>query len=287
DFLGDPIVLIAAESRTAIAEAKRLVKVEVEVVRPIFTIDQAIVAEQFIGPRRKIESGDVEAALKSARHTLEGTFEVGGQDHFYLESHAAIAYPGEHGVMTVHSSTQHPTEVQSVVAEVIGVPFNHVTVITKRMGGGFGGKETQAAQPAAMAALVASLLRRPARIVYNKDDDMRFTGKRHEFKCWYKVAFDDSGQMTALAIDHFSNGGCSADLSPSVLERAMMHTDNAYFIPNIRITGRVCKTNLPSNTAFRGFGGPQGVAAIENIIESIAVFLGKDSLEIRRRNLYG
>ncbi|HEY7091472.1 MAG TPA: xanthine dehydrogenase molybdopterin binding subunit [Tepidisphaeraceae bacterium] len=287
DFLGDPIVLVAAENRAAIAEVRKLIKVEIEVLRPIFTIDEAIVAEQFIGPRRKIERGDVEAALKSARYALEGTFEVGGQDHFYLESHAAIAYPGEHGVMTVHSSTQHPTEVQSVVADVIGVPFNHVTVITKRMGGGFGGKETQAAQPAAMAALVAKLLRRPARVVYNKDDDMRFTGKRHPFKCSYKVAFDDSGQITALAIDHFSNGGCSADLSPSVLERAMMHTDNAYFIPNIRITGRVCKTNLPSNTAFRGFGGPQGVAAIENIIESIAVFLGKDSFEIRRRNLYG
>ncbi|MGH7179230.1 MAG: molybdopterin cofactor-binding domain-containing protein, partial [Tepidisphaeraceae bacterium] len=287
EFLGDPIVLIAAESRAALSAAKKAVRIEMEPLPPIFSIDDAIAANQFIGPKRTIARGNVKSALASADHVLEGTFEVGGQEHFYLESQAAIAYPSEHGQLTVHSSTQHPSEVQALVAEIAGVPFNHVTVITKRMGGGFGGKETQAAQPAAMAGLVASLTRRPARIVYNKDDDMRFTGKRHPFKCWYKVGFTKSGQITALSIDLYSNGGCSADLSPSVLERAMLHTDNAYFIPNIEINGRVCKTNLPSNTAFRGFGGPQGVANIENIIESISQFLGIDSFQIRKLNCYG
>src|SRR5205823_1702885 len=218
---------------------------------------------------------------------IEGSLSVGGQEHFYLESHVALAYPGEFGQMTVHSSTQHPTETQQLVAEIIGVPFNKVVVICKRMGGAFGGKETQAAQPAAMTAIVAAKTKRPARIVYNKDDDMRFTGKRHPFQSRYKVGFDSAGRITALQLELFSNGGCTADLSPSVLERAMLHSDNAYYLPAVRITGRVCKTNLPSNTAFRGFGGPQGVANVENIIEEIARFLGIDAMEIRRRNCYG
>jgi xanthine dehydrogenase large subunit len=287
DFLGDPVVLIAAENRRALREAKKLVRIDVEPLKAIFSIDDAISAESFLGPRRSIERGDVAKAFEQADHVLEGVFECGGQEHFYLESQAAIACPGEAGLMTINSSTQHPTEVQSTVAEVLGVPFNHVTVICKRMGGGFGGKETQAAQPAAMAALVARLLKRPARFVYFRDDDMAFTGKRHPFNSRWKVGFNRDGSIVALAVDHFSNGGCSTDLSHAVLERAMLHTDNAYFMPNIRITGRVCRTNLPSNTAFRGFGGPQGVACIENIIESIAKRLGRDSLEIRRLNCYG
>jgi xanthine dehydrogenase large subunit len=287
DFLGDPVVLIAAESRAALRQAKTLVRIECEPLKPIFEMDDAIAADSFIGPLRTIQRGDPGAALQAAEEMLEGVFECGGQDHFYLESQAAIAYPGEADTMVVHSSTQHPSEVQAVVAQIIGVPFNHVTVACTRMGGGFGGKETQAAQPAAMAALVAHRLKRPARIIYSKDDDMRCTGKRHPFKSWWKVGFKRDGRIVALEVSHFSNGGCSADLSPSVLERAMLHTDNAYFIPDIRITGRVCRTNLPSNTAFRGFGGPQGVACIENIIESIAKALGIDALEVRRANCYG
>ncbi len=287
DFLGDPVVLIAAESRRAIRQARKLIGIDAEPLMPIFSIDDAVAADSFIGPPRTIARGDADAALASAEHVLEGVFECGGQEHFYLESQAAIAYPGEAGTMTVHSSTQHPSEVQSLVAEVIGVPFNHVTVVCKRMGGAFGGKETQAAQPAAMAALVAHLLKRPARVVYNKDDDMRFTGKRHPFTSRWRVGFARDGTITALVVDHLSNGGCSADLSMAVLERAMLHTDNAYHLPHVRITGRVCRTNLPSNTAFRGFGGPQGVACVENAIESVAQFLGMDSLEVRRRNCYG
>jgi xanthine dehydrogenase large subunit len=174
-----------------------------------------------------------------------------------------------------------------MVAEVLGISFNQVTVICKRMGGGFGGKETQAAQPAMMAALLAVRTRRPVRFLYIKDDDMRFTGKRHPFKIIYRAGFTREGLITALDLELYSNGGCSTDLSMAVLERAMLHSESAYFVPNISIFGRVCRTNLPSNTAFRGFGGPQGVAGIENIVEEIAVALGVDALEIRQANCYG
>lgn len=286
-FLGQPVVLIAATSQQAIYAAKKAIKLSMRALPPLFSIDDAIAAGSFIGGERVIARGDASAALASAKHTLEGSLTVGGQEHFYLESQAAIAYPGEHRTITVHSSTQHPTEVQSLVAEALGVPFNHVTCIAKRMGGAFGGKETQAAQPAMMAAIVAARTGRPARVVYNKDDDMRTTGKRHPFKGFYKVGFDDDGVITALDLKLFSNGGCSTDLSFAVLERSMLHSDNAYFLPNVRITGRVCKTNLPSNTAFRGFGGPQGVVNIENIIEEVALSLGIDALEVRKRNCYG
>lgn len=286
-FLGQPVVLIAATTQPALRAARKAITLKMRSLPPIFSIDDAIAAHSFLSTERIIARGDVANALASATHGLEGSLVVGGQEHFYLESQAAIAYPGEHGAMTVHSSTQHPTEIQSLVAEALGVPFNHVTCIAKRMGGAFGGKETQAAQPVMMAAIVAAKTGRPARVVYNKDDDMRTTGKRHPFKNWYRAGFDDDGRITALELKLFSNGGCSADLSFAVLERAMLHSDNAYYLPNVHITGRVCRTNFPSNTAFRGFGGPQGVVTVENIIEEIALFLGIDSLEVRRRNCYG
>ena len=286
-YIGDPIVLIAADSRAALAAAKKAVKIEIEPLPALFTIDDAIAAGSFIGPERTIARGDVDAAFAAAQDTLSGTFHIGGQEHFYLESQVAIVHSGEDGQVTVHSSTQHTTEVQQVVAEALGVPFHKVVVICKRMGGGFGGKETQAAMPAAYAALVAAKTRRPARFAFSKDDDMRFTGKRHPFQSRWRVAFEPTGKITALRVELFSNGGCSCDLSPSILERAMLHSDNAYWLPNVRITGRVCLTHLPSNTAFRGFGGPQGVASTENAIEAIAHRLGLDALDVRRANLYG
>ena len=215
-YIGDPVVLIAADSREALARAKRLVRLEIDPLPALFTIDDAIAAGSFIGPERTIARGDVDAAFDGAQHTLSGTLHIGGQEHFYLESQVAIAHPGEDGQMTVHSSTQHPTEVQQVVAEALGVRFNHVVVICKRMGGGFGGKETQAAMPAAYAALVAARTRRPARFAFSKDDDMRFTGKRHPFQSRWRVAFDSAGRIDALDVQLFSNGGCSCDLSPSV-----------------------------------------------------------------------
>jgi len=287
DYVGDPIVLIAAETRSAIEAAKKFVLLDVEELAPIFSIDDAIAAESFIGPRRVIERGDAAAALAVAEHRLQGSLVTGGQEHFYFESQTAIAEPGESGRMTVHSSTQHPTEVQEAIAEILGVRFNHVVVISKRMGGAFGGKETQAAAPAAMAALAAVRTRRPCRVALGKDDDMRCTGKRHPFQSRWSVGFDSSGRISALAMDLYSNAGCACDVSPAILERAMLHADNAYFIPNFCVTGRLCKTNLPSNTAFRGFGGPQGVVNIENIIEEIALHLGKDALDVRQLNCYG
>lgn len=285
-YVGEPVVMLVGETRAALAAAKKLVKLDVAPLAPLLSIDAAIAAQSFLGLERKIECGDVNAAFSAAQHVLEGVLEIGGQEHFYFESQAAVAYPEERNGLVVYSSTQHTTEVQSVVAEVCGLPFHRVTCICRRMGGAFGGKETQAAQTAALAALAVRLTGRPARCVLGRDEDMAITGKRHPFKSWYKVGFDDTGRITAFTVDHYSDGGCSTDLSPSVLERAMLHSDNAYYLPNARITGRVCKTNFPSNTAFRGFGGPQGVAVIENVMEEIAQVLGRDALDVRRANLY-
>jgi len=286
-FIGQPIVVIAAESRQAIRAAKEAIVIDIERLEPVFTIDDARRKKQFIGPVRHIRRGDADRAFASARHILEGTWINGGQDHFYLESQAAIAVPGEFDQLTIHSSTQNPSEVQEVIAHLLGLPINKVTVVTKRMGGGFGGKECQATHPAAIAALVALETRRPARIAYNKDDDMRITGGRHPFQNDWKVGFDDDGVISAMRVDFYSDGGAYADLSPAVMGRAMTHAENAYFIPNVEIHGTVCRTNYPPNTAFRGFGGPQGVINIENILEEIAVYLKLDPLDVRTRNCYG
>ncbi|HEY1628386.1 MAG TPA: molybdopterin cofactor-binding domain-containing protein, partial [Tepidisphaeraceae bacterium] len=286
-FLGQPLAIIAAENAQALHRARKAAIVEMNELPPIFSIDDAIAAKQFFGSPRWMARGDVEAGFADADGIIEGVLEIGGQEHFYLESQIAIAIPGEQGQMTIHSSTQHPSEVQMMTAEVLGVPFNHVVCICKRMGGGFGGKETQAAQPAMMAALLAARTRRPVRFVYSKDEDMRYTGKRHPFKAFYKAGYTSDGRITSYDLRLYSNGGCSTDLSFAVLERAMLHADNAYFLPNVRIEGRICRTNLPSNTAFRGFGGPQGIAAIENLIEEIAARLKIDALCVREANCYG
>jgi xanthine dehydrogenase large subunit len=286
-FIGQPIVVVAAETRAAIAAAKRAVRIKFEELEPILTIDQAIAANSFIGETRYIRRGDADAALASAEHVIEGVFHNAGQDHFYLESQAALVQPGELGAMHVLSSTQHPTEVQEVIAHLLGLQMNQVVVTTKRMGGGFGGKEAQATHPAAMAALVAQNTKRPARIVYDKDSDMHVTGKRHPFQNRYRVGFTRGGEIVGMKVDLYSDGGAYADLSPAVMARAMTHAENAYFIPNIEIRGTVCRTNRPPNTAFRGFGGPQGVATMENILEEVAAYLKKDALDVRRANCYG
>jgi xanthine dehydrogenase large subunit len=286
-FRGQPIVVIGAESRAAIDAAKQAIRIDLEELKPILTIDEAIAAGSFIGDTRFIRRGDAEAAIAAADHVLEGVFINGGQDHFYLESQAALVVPGEFDQLTVHSSTQHPTEVQEVIAHLLGIDMSRVVVHTKRMGGAFGGKEAQATHPAAMAALVAQTTKRPARIVYDKDSDMHVTGKRHPFQNRYRVGYMRSGEITGMVVDFHSLGGAYADLSPAVLARAMTHAENAYYIPNVEIRGTVCRTNRPPNTAFRGFGGPQGVATMENIIEEIAATLKKDPLDVRRVNCYG
>lgn len=286
-FLNQPVVVIAAENKKALQQAKQLIRIEMEELPPVFTIDEAKEKKEFIGETRTIKRGDLDAGFNEADKTLEGVFYNNGQEHFYLESQSAVVYPDEFGTLTVHSSTQNPTEVQAVIAEVLGLQFNQVVVITKRMGGAFGGKECQATHFAGLAALAALKTQRPCRIVLTVDEDMKTTGKRHEFKNNYKVGFTKEGLITALSVDFFSNGGASNDLSTAVMGRAMCHVDNAYYIPNINITGTVCKTNLPPNTAFRGFGGPQGMACIESIIEDVAVAVSKDAADVRRLNCYG
>jgi len=285
-FLGEPIVVVAAETPELLAKAKQLIKIELRELPAILSIDAAIEKKKFLTTPIKMEQGDVDAELERSSHRIAGTFIIGGQEQFYLESQAAFAIPGEGNDLTVYSSTQNTTEVQKVVAEVLGVKHSDVVCICKRMGGGFGGKETQAVMPALMAAIVAQKTRQPARCQFSKDLDMMVTGKRHPYKAFYDVGFTAEGRITALKVDYYSDGGCTADLSTSILSRTLFHTDNCYDIPNLRATGSICKTNLPSNTAFRGFGGPQGVATIENILEDIAAKLRLDAYEVRRRNLY-
>jgi xanthine dehydrogenase large subunit len=285
-FAGEAIAIIAADSLHEARSARNLIEATFEELTPILSIDAAKKAKSYIGTERSIERGEVEANLKSAPHKLEKQIVIHGADHFYLESQAAVAYPQEDGNIEVHSSAQHPTEVQHVVAHALGLSYHQVVCIVKRMGGAFGGKESQAAPFAAYAALVAQKLGRAARIILTKDDDMIMTGKRNPFQNDYRVGFDDQGKILALDVRLYSDGGAYADLSTSIMERAMLHTDNAYFIPHMKVTGQVCRTNFHPHTAFRGFGGPKGVATIERIIEEIAHALKKDPLEIRKLNCY-
>jgi xanthine dehydrogenase large subunit len=283
-YVGQPIVVVAATTKEALRAGQSAVQITIEPIKPILSILEAIRLRRFIGPQRRIAQGDAGGVLPTCAHQLHGVLESGGQEQFYLESQAALAVPGEENQITIHSSTQNTTEIQHVVAEVLGIGNHQVVATCKRMGGAFGGKETQAALPAIFAALVSHHTRRPARILYSKDEDMQITGKRHDYYSKWSVGFDGSGRIEALQLELFSNGGSSADLSTSVLERSMMHIDNAYYLPNVEIVGQVCFTNFPSNTAFRGFGGPQGVAIIENVIQEIGLHLQIDSLAVRNRN---
>ena len=285
-YLGQPVAIVAATSREVARHAKDAIQVEFEASQPILQIEDAIKANSFLGSLRRIESGDAQAAFATADKIIEGTFRNNGQEQFYLESQACQAIPGEQGQLSLLSSTQNPTETQAVVAEVLGLGMHQVVCRCQRMGGGFGGKETQSALAALMVSLVAQKTGKPARIVFSKHLDMLCTGKRHEYLSRYKVGFNNDGRIVAGQFEFFSNGGAFADLSTAVMERTMMHADNAYHLPNVSITGQVCKTNLPPNTAFRGFGGPQGVIVIENAIQEIAQTLGIDAIDVRKRNLY-
>ncbi len=286
-YLGQPVVVIATENEDALRLALSAVVIEGEPTKPVLTIDDAIAHDRYLGPVRHIRRGDTEAALKRAPHVLEGTFFCNGQEQFYLESQATLAVPEDDGNLRLISSTQNPTESQAVVAEVLGLPYHKVVCECPRMGGGFGGKETQGAIPAAMAGWVALLAQRPARVIYGKTLDMQITGKRHATKAWYRAGYDDDGGLLALDVTFVSNGGAFADLSTSVMERTMLHADNAYFVPDISITGKIARTNLPPNTAFRGFGGPQGIVLIETILQDIAQQTKLDAFDVRRRNVYG
>ncbi len=285
-FVGEAVAIIAAKSQDLITEAKSLIEVTYEELPAVLSVSRAREKKSFIGDERFIERGDVKAALSSAPHVFNGKIVIQGAEHFYLESQAAVVYPKDDGSLEVHSSAQHPTEVQHVVSHALDLESKDIVSVVKRMGGGFGGKESQAAPIAAYAALVASKLGRPARIILNKDDDMIHTGKRNPYEIEYKVGFNRDGRILALEAHLFGDGGAYADLSTSILERAMLHSDNAYHIPNMRVVGRVCKTNIHPHTAFRGFGGPKGVLMIEKVIEEVAHKLGMDSLEVRKVNCY-
>lgn len=280
------IALVVGESQEACRNAAAKVAVAYEPLPPILRIEDAIARNSVHTEPNFIRRGDVHAALRNAPHVLEGEFYMAGQEHFYLEMQAAWAEPGEDGSMFVMSSTQHPSEVQHIVAHVLAVPVNLVVVQSPRMGGGFGGKETQAATFAALAALAAARTRRPVRVRVNRDLDMMITGKRHPFLARFRVGYNADGDLLAAKIALISNGGWSLDLSLPVTDRAVFHLDNSYYIPAVEFSGQVAKTNLASNTAFRGFGGPQGMLVIEEIIDRIARRLGKAPEEIRERNLY-
>ncbi|MCJ2186745.1 xanthine dehydrogenase molybdopterin binding subunit [Novosphingobium beihaiensis] len=284
---GQPVFLVAATSQRAARKAARLGKVEYEPLPALTTMAEARREQSLIEPTQRMARGDAAKALEASPHRLSGRFEMGGQDHFYLEGQVAVATPGEDGQVHVLSSTQHPSEVQHLVAHMLGRSSADVTVEVRRMGGAFGGKETQAALFAAAAALVADRTGRPAKFRCDRDDDMVMTGKRHPFEVSYDVGFDDEGHLLGLSLFLSSNCGATVDLSPAINDRAMFHADNCYYLADVEIVSERLKTNIVSATAFRGFGGPQGMLAIERIADHVAARLGKDPLEVRLANLYG
>jgi len=287
EYVGQVIAVVAASSMEIARAGASLVKVEIEALPAILDVKQAHAQQHYVMEPHRHSIGDAQAALSKAPHTLSGELLIGGQEHFYLETQICSTVPTEEGGMLVFASTQHPSEVQKLVAQVIGVPLNKVMVDMRRMGGGFGGKETQAAQPACLAALVSKLTGKPCKMRLSRELDMRMTGKRHPFVVQFEVGFTDQGLLAGLKLDLLADCGYSPDLSGSIVDRAMFHSDNAYYLGNADITGYRCKTHRASNTAYRGFGGPQGMVAIENIMDQIAGALQLDPLQVRKLNYYG
>jgi xanthine dehydrogenase molybdopterin binding subunit/xanthine dehydrogenase small subunit len=285
-FHGQIVAVVVGESIKACRAAAALVEIEYEEIPPILTIAEAVAQNSFHTEPHTIARGDCAGALAAAPLRLEGEFELGGQEHFYLETQAAWAEPLENGCVNVCSSTQHPSEIQAIVSEVLGVPRNKVVTQAPRMGGGFGGKETQGNPFAALVALAAVKTGRPVRLQLDRDVDMMLTGKRHPFQAKFAVGFDREGMLLAARVELISNGGWSLDLSQAIVDRALFHLDNAYYIPAVTFSGRVAKTNLASNTAFRGFGGPQGMLVMEEMIDRVARQLALFPEVVRERNLY-
>ncbi|HCL4185128.1 TPA: xanthine dehydrogenase molybdopterin binding subunit, partial [Pseudomonas aeruginosa] len=287
EYVGQMVLAVAADSLETARKAAMAAIVEYEDLEPVLDVVEALRKRHFVLDSHQHRIGDSAAALAGAPHRLQGTLHIGGQEHFYLETQISSVMPSEDGGMIVYCSTQNPTEVQKLVAEVLGVSFNRIVIDMRRMGGGFGGKETQAAAPACLCAVVAYHTGRPAKMRLPRMEDMQITGKRHPFYVEYDVGFDDDGRLHGIQIDLAGNCGYSPDLSGSIVDRAMFHSDNAYFLGNATINGHRCKTNTASNTAYRGFGGPQGMVAIEEIMDAVARSLGKDPLEVRKLNYYG
>ena len=287
EYAGQALFAVAAATPDQARAAAALAEIVYEDLAPILDIDAAHAATSYHIAPYEIVTGDAQAAIAAAPHSLSGRLEIGGQDHFYLEGQVAVALPGEHGDMTILSSTQHPSEVQHLVAKVLGLDDHAVTVEVRRMGGAFGGKETQAAPVACQAALLAATCGRPVKLRLDRDDDMVTTGKRHPFRVVWRAGFDEAGVIRGVAIDYFADCGYSPDLSLAILDRALFHADNGCFLEHATLRGFACKTHKVSMTAFRGFGGPQGMLGIETIVDHIARHLGRDRLDILTLNLYG
>ncbi|CCK77443.1 Putative xanthine dehydrogenase, XdhB subunit [Oleispira antarctica RB-8] len=287
EYVGQPIFAVAANTMEIAKAAVAKASIEYDVLEPTLNVEKALADKFFVRPTHQHVRGDSAKALAAAPHRIQGQQHVNGQEHFYLEGQVCSVLPTEDGGMTVYSSTQHPTEVQKLVAEVLDISINKVKVEIRRMGGGFGGKETQAAPLACIAAIVANKTGRPVKYRMSRTDDMVMTGKRHPFFNRYDVGFDDQGIMLGSDIMVAGNCGNSPDLSDAIVDRAMFHSDNAYYLNNATVTGHRCKTHTISNTAYRGFGGPQGVILAELMMDDIARHLGEDPLTIRKRNLYG
>ncbi|MEM8914747.1 MAG: molybdopterin cofactor-binding domain-containing protein, partial [Pseudomonadota bacterium] len=286
-YAGQPIFAVAAESRDVARRAAKRAVIDYQPLDPILSVAEAKPTGDQVTKPLALIRGDVDQAMERAPRRLAGRMAIGGQDHFYLETQIAMAMPGEDAEVTVISSTQHPSEIQKMVAAVLGVPISAITSEVRRMGGGFGGKETQGNLFAAVAALVATKTGRATKIRPDRDDDMIITGKRHDFLVDYDIGYDEEGNILAVDMIYAARCGWSSDLSGPVTDRALFHADNCYHYPDVRLVSEPLRTNTVSNTAFRGFGGPQGMVGGERIIEEVAFATGKDPLEIRKRNLYG
>jgi xanthine dehydrogenase large subunit len=284
-FHGQAVFAVVALSRDEARRAARLGKMEIEAGTPSVTVADALKTGARVQDDYAIGRGDATAAIAASAHRLEGRLAIGGQEHFYLEGQVSFAVPGEGDEMTVYASSQDPTETQHIVARILGVPDAFVTVETRRMGGGFGGKESQACTWAAMAAVAAKVTGRPCKVRLDRDDDFALTGKRHDFRADWSVGYDDTGVIAGYDVLLNARCGCSVDLSPGVVDRAMFHAGNGYWLPDVAIGTRRLKTNTVSNTAFRGFGGPQGMLAIERVMDAIARDRGLDPLDVRKANL--
>ncbi|MCF7538344.1 xanthine dehydrogenase molybdopterin binding subunit [Pseudomonas petrae] len=287
EFVGQPVIAVAARDLETARKAAMAAIIEYEDLEPVLDVVQAYRHKHFVLDSHTHQRGDSATALASATHRIQGTLHIGGQEHFYLETQISSVMPTEDGGMIVYCSTQNPTEVQKLVAEVLDVSMNKIVVDMRRMGGGFGGKETQAASPACLCAVVARLTGQPTKMRLPRMEDMMMTGKRHPFYVEYDVGFDNDGRLHGIQLELAGNCGYSPDLSASIVDRAMFHADNSYYLGDATINGHRCKTNTASNTAYRGFGGPQGMVAIEEVMDVIARHLGKDPLAVRKANYYG
>ena len=285
EFYGQPLFAVAAKSTESARKAVLKAKVYYKELKPIVTIKESLAKKKLLFKTRKIKRGNPSNALSKSKHRLKGNFTTGSQEHFYLEGQAAFAVPKEDNNMLVYSSTQHPSETQQIIAKMLDQKSNSITVLVRRIGGGFGGKETNF-MTASICSLLAHKTKCPVKLRLDRDDDIIITGKRHEFFSDYEVGFSDKGEIKSVKLKLSSKCGMSPDLSLAINERALLHIDNAYFIPNLEVQNYLCKTNTSSSTAFRGFGGNQGMMAIENIIDNISRHLGKDPSEIRKINFY-